>query len=103
MATMLDLAQIQKADVRHSPYPYFIVRDAIAADKAQAAADSFPAINRPGAVDIKETNFGPPFAALIDDLKSAAFRNIIAKKLDVDLDGKDIVVNVRGQVRLTDG
>ncbi len=40
---------------------------------------------------------------MLDELRSDRFRALIADKFDVDLDDKDIVVNVRGQMRRTDG
>ncbi len=100
---MLDLERIRNAPVKSEPYPYFMVTGAIAPDQAPAAAADFPDIDRPGAIDVNETRFGPAFANLLADLKSERFRTLIGEKLDVDLDGRDIVINVRGQVRLTDG
>ena len=103
MAVMLDLHRIQSAPVRQEPYPYFVATDVIPAEKASGVAGDFPTIDRPGAVDVEGTDFGPAFAAVLDDLKSDHFRRVIGEKLDVDLEGRDIIVNVRGQTRLTDG
>ena len=100
---MLDLERIRNAPLRSEPYPYFVVEGAIAAEKAPKVAADFPDIDRPGAIDVQDTEFGPSFGRLVDDLKSDEFRKIIADKLDVDLDGRDILINVRGQMRLTDG
>ena len=100
---MLDLTKIRNAAVRQEPYPYFMVEGAIDTAEAPKVAADFPAIDKPGAINVDDTQFGPAFAALLDDLKGDAFRKLIADKLDVDLDGRDIVINVRGQMRLTDG
>ena len=100
---MLDLQRIRNAPVRTEPYPYFMVEGAIAAAEAPQVAADFPVIGRPGAINVDETDFGPAFAALLDELRGEEFRRLIADKLDIDLDCRDIVVNVRGQMRLTDG
>ena len=100
---MLDLERIRNARVRAEPFPYFVVEDAIPATNAPTVAADFPAIDRPGAIDVEQTEFGPSFGALLDDLKGDALRRIIADKLGVELEGRNIVVNVRGQMRLTDG
>ena len=100
---MLDLNHIRRADVRHTPYPYFVVDAAIAGDAAAEAAQSFPKVDRPGAVDVEETHYGAAFGALLDDLRSDRFRAVIGEKLDVDLTGLDTVINVRARTRLTDG
>lgn len=103
MPAMLNLDLIRQAPVRHEPFPFFVVGGAINGGNADKAAEAFPRIDRPGAIDVEETQFGEPFAALLDDLRGDAFRKLIAEKFGVDLDGRDIAINVRGQTRLTDG
>ena len=103
MAPMLDLDRIREAPVKSEPYPYFAVPNALRPPAARKAAKAFPPIDRPGAIDVETTEYGAPFGDLLDDLKSDAFRKLMAEKFDVDLDDKDIIVNVRGQTRLTDG
>jgi hypothetical protein len=100
---VLDLQRIRDAPVTQSPYPFFVVPNAVLPAEARNAASDFPAIGRPGAIDIEDTQFGAAFGALLDDLKGDAFRQLVADKFDLDLDGRDIVITVRGQVRLTDG
>lgn len=100
---LLNLDQIRRAEVRHAPYPFFSVRDALSPATAAEAARAFPAIDRPGAVSVEETRPGPRFEQLLDELRGPAFRKLIAEKFDVDLDGKDTVINVRGRTRWTDG
>jgi SM-20-related protein len=103
MAAMLDLDRIRAAPVKTTPYPYFALPDAIVADEAPALAADFPEIDRPGAIDANDTSFGPAFGRLLDELKGDDFRRVIADKFDVDLDDRDIIINVRGLTRLTDG
>jgi len=100
---MLDLNRIRSATVRSHPYPFFVVTDAITADAAPRIAQSFPEIDRPGTIAVEATEFGAPFGALLDELRSDEFRRLVGEKLEVDLDGQDIIINVRGQTRLTDG
>jgi SM-20-related protein len=103
MAAMLDLTRIRNAAVKSTPYPYFVVEGAIDAKQASKVAADFPEIERPGAINVDDTQYGPAFGALLDSLQSDAFRKVVSEKLDVDLEARDIVINVRGQVRLTDG
>lgn len=103
MTSMLDLDRIRSAPVNSAPYPYFVVPDAIRAMEAAETAKAFPHIDRPGAIDVDETEFGPSFGTLLDELRGDQFRQLIAEKLDIDLDGRDIAINVRGQIRVTDG
>lgn len=100
---LLDLDRIRQAEVRPSPYPYFIVADALSAATAGDVAKAFPAIDRPGAVAVEDTDYGPAFGQLLDELRGEAFRDILADKLKLELEGRGTTINVRGQVRLTDG
>lgn len=100
---MLDLNHIRLAPVRSAPFPYFVVTDAIAVENAAQTADSFPRVDRPGAVNVEGTEYGAPFGALLDELRSDRFRELVGEKLDVDLAGLETVINVRAQTRLTDG
>lgn len=100
---ILDLARIQKANVNDSPYPYFVSTQALAPNSAAGVASDFPHIDRGGAIAVEDTGYGPAFGRLLEELRSDDFRKLIADKLDVDLDGKEIVINVRGQIRRTDG
>jgi hypothetical protein len=99
----LDLDRIRGAPVRQAPYPYFVVEQAMFADAAADSARAFPQIDRPGAVPIEETRYDQPFASLLDELQSERFRKLIADKLEVELEGRPTVINVRGQTRWTDG
>lgn len=103
MAVMLDLDKIRQAPVTQDPYPFFVVPHAIAPKDAPKAASAFPKIDKPGAIDVESTEFGPAFGTLLDELKGEPFRKLIGEKFGLDLSDKDIVINVRGQMRLTDG
>jgi SM-20-related protein len=103
MTTMLDYSRIRAAEVRSEPYPFFVVEGALDRARAAEVAGAFPQIDRPGAIDVEDTKFGPQFAELLDELRGEAFRKVVADKLGVPLDGLETVVNVRGQVRSTDG
>lgn len=100
---VLDLARLAKATVKSSPYPYFVASQALDPSLAGRVASAFPRIDRPGAIPVGETDYGGPFADLLDELRSDQFRSLIADKFGVDLTDKEIVINVRGQSRWTDG
>ena len=101
--TMLDLDRIRGAEVRETPYPFFVVEGAIRSDLADAVASDFPPIERPGVVNSRDTSPGPAFAQLLGELEGEAFREVIADKMGVELAGLETKINVRGHARRTDG
>jgi SM-20-related protein len=100
---VLDLASVRKASVKESPYPYFVATEALASDVAADVASAFPNIDRPGAIPANDTAYGASFGTLLNELRSDEFRQLISEKLDVDLSGKEVIINVRGQTRWSDG
>ena len=101
--TMLDLQKIRAAEVRGTPFPFFVVEGALRGEVADAVAADFPEIARAGVVNSKDTTPGPAFARLLGELEGDEFRAVIADKMAVDLTGLDTKINVRGHARLTDG
>lgn len=99
----LNFDRLEQARVKGDPFPYLVMNDAIDPALAKEVAAAFPSIDRPGAVRVDDTKPGFAFNALLDDLRSDRFRSIIASKFDIDLDDKEVVINVRGLSRWTDG
>jgi SM-20-related protein len=100
---IIDLDRIRDAVVHPLPFPYFALAGSMFPIEAVEAAKAFPHIGRAGAVSIEDTIGGPAFDRLIEELRSDEFRALIGEKLDVDLTGKDIVINARGRTRVSDG
>lgn len=100
---LVNLDQIRKAAVHRTPYPYFVVAGALFAESAEAARGSFPRVDRPGAVAVDDTSYGPEFAELLAELRGDRFRDLIARKLEIELAGRSTIINVRGLTRWTDG
>ena len=99
----INFRRLADANVSAKPYPHLVLTAAIDANLADAVARDFPPIESPGAIRADDTVPGPAFVDLLDDLRSDRFRSIIAQKFDLDLDGKEVVINVRGLSRWTDG
>ena len=95
----INFRRLADANVSAKPYPHLVLTAAIDANLADAVARDFPPIESPGAIRADDTVPGPAFVDLLEDLRSDRFRSIIAQKFDLDLDGKEIVINVPGLSR----
>lgn len=86
--SMLDEAAIATADLRHDPYDYAFVDQAISPRfKDEILADA-PSIPHRGSYGLPSLRYGPKFKAVIDDLLSPRFEHLIEAKFDIDLSGR---------------
>ncbi|MCB1866206.1 MAG: 2OG-Fe(II) oxygenase [Chromatiales bacterium] len=100
---MFNYESISSAGVTQEPFEYFTLPDALSADGLDAARSDFPAISKPGVYDPGALEYGPQFAALIDEISSPRFRAVIEQKFGVDLSDKSLMISVRGQAQKKDG
>ncbi|MDA0662499.1 MAG: 2OG-Fe(II) oxygenase [Proteobacteria bacterium] len=99
----LDTAALA-ATVRESdPYDYAIVPGFVRAAALPAIHDSYPEVEKPGSFPYQSLEYGPAFAALLDELQGPEMRAAIEKVFDVDLTGRPTTVTVRGQCQQKDG
>lgn len=100
---MLNTDALRQSAINKHPYPYLVLRHAIKPSLLTEVLQDFPAIELAGSVPISETQSGPAFLRLIEQLNSMEFRRIIASKFSVNLKSSPIVTTVRGVMRKKDG
>jgi hypothetical protein len=101
--TFLDMAVLQAAAVERAPFPYFIVPRFVRAEALDAIRADFPAIRHPGSFPLSTLEYGPAFAAFMDELQGAAMARAVGEKLGMDLTASPTMVTVRGRSRAADG
>jgi len=83
--TYLDEAALISAELHRDPYDYAYVDHAISqVHKSEVTADA-PKIPHRGTYGIPNLRYGPRFAAVIQDLLSPRFRQIVETKFGMDL------------------
>ena len=83
--SMLDEAAIGSAQLRHDPYDFAFVEHAIdPGAKEEVLADAPPIPDR-GSYGLPDLRYGPKFGAVIEDLLSVRFRQLVERKFDMDL------------------
>lgn len=101
--SFLNLDRLRAAALKREPYEYLTVSGFV---KSEALADvngDFPEVEGTGSYPVDVLHYGKAFGGLLDELKGAAFRQAIADKFDVDLDGKAMTCTIRGRCQLRDG
>ncbi len=102
-ASLLDLPRFAATALVREPFDHLIVPGFIAAAALPALNRDFPAIAKGGSYPTEALKFGGAFAALIEELESDALRRAFAKKFGIDLEGRPVMITVRGHTRAKDG
>lgn len=99
----LDYAALAATPCQSDPYDHVIVPGFVRAGALAGIHDAYPEISKPGSFPYQSLEYGPTFAALMDDLQGAEMRATIEKVFDLDLTGRPTTVTVRGQCQQKDG
>jgi hypothetical protein len=100
---MLDFDRLDAAPVSEEPFPYVILPGFVRSESRSAIESDFPTIERAGSFPLASLSFGPMFGRLIEQLSGEQMRAIVAKKFNIDLDNKPVMVTVRGVCAGRDG
>ena len=99
----LNLDKLASATLASQPFPYLVLPQFVRADAYGALSREFPRVDRPGSFPASVLDFGPHFAALLEELQGTELARVVARKLDVDLAGRPTMVTLRGVCRERDG
>jgi len=99
----LDWNALAAATRARAPFDHAIVPQALSAEAAAAIPAEFPPIRQPGSFSLADAPPGPWLSAVIADLSSDRFRQLMAQLFEVDLTGRPTLVTLRGQCGARDG
>jgi hypothetical protein len=99
----LDIDALRAMPLAREPYEYVIVPGFVRAEAREALMRDYPRIDKAGSFPVSELNYGPAFAALLDEMESPALRDAFAEKFAVDLTGRPTFITVRGRCQEKDG
>jgi SM-20-related protein len=100
---MIDLEAIRAAPVTHEPFSYFVATDVISSADLERIKSDFPAIASTGVFPLDCLKYGANFEHLIDEIRSGDLEEILAQKLNASLNGKPLMITVRGHCHPRDG
>src|SRR5579863_7048267 len=92
----LDEEEIVAAKLRHDPYDYAFVEQALFPSLKEPILADAPKIPDRGSYGLPSLNYGPAFGAVIKDLLSPRFRSVIEEKFDTDLSANPPVILMMG-------
>lgn len=101
--TILDIAALRATELASDPFDHLICRQSLNKDATAELRQDFPVIAAPGSLPESALDYGPSFAALLGELRGESFAQVMSEKFDMDLEGRPVMITVRGQCRATDG
>jgi hypothetical protein len=81
----LDEAALEAMEVRHDPYDYAFVDQALPMARRDEILADCPVIPHRGTYGVPNLRYGPNFALVLKDLQNPRFRKIVERKFGVDL------------------
>jgi hypothetical protein len=99
----LHLDKLRSAHLTRDPFDFLYVPEMVEPEALAAIVRDFPLVPAGGSFDAATLPSGPAFQALLDQLRSDAFRAAIEEKFGLDLSARPLHITVRGQVRGRDG
>jgi SM-20-related protein len=103
MLSMLDLERLRNTPLTREPFDFLIVPEFVKAEARPVIDNDYPEVARPGSFPLREVNYGPAFAKLIEDMRSDEFRQAFEEKFNVDLTNRPDMITVRGRCSEKDG
>ncbi|MEI8397058.1 MAG: 2OG-Fe(II) oxygenase [Rhodospirillaceae bacterium] len=94
---MLDEAAIIGAELRHDPFDFAFVDQALPANLKAPVLTDAPVIPDRGSYGLPDLRYGAKFGAVIEDLLSVRFRTLVEQKFDMDLSKYPPVVLMTGR------
>ncbi len=100
---MIKLDVIEQTPVAQDPFPYLVVENIVDEAAIRDVNADFPDIRAPGVFPLSALETQGAFEALVQEIQGPALRDLLAKKFQLDLAGKPLMVTVRGQCQKKDG
>lgn len=100
---VLDLGRLETTPVARAPFDHVIVSGFIRPDTLPALNAAFPPIAKGGSYPPEVLRYGPAFAGLIEEIEGDALRKAFEAKFGMVLEGKPVMITVRGHTRAKDG
>jgi len=101
--TMINLKAVQEAELHTDPFDYMVVPGFLSRDVLARVNADYPAIETAANHSLDNLQYGPAFAALMDELREPAFATTLGQRFDMELATLPTTVTVRKFCERTDG
>jgi hypothetical protein len=99
----LDADALRKATLVPEPFPYLVIDNIIRPEVLSEVVGSFPVIRKRGSFPPHAVACSGLFATLMQEMQSDELRDLIGKRLGMDLTNRPPMITVRGRTSEKDG
>ena len=99
----IDLGAFRATPLEREPFDHLVVPGFLRPDALGAIGADYPEISEAGSYPLSTLEFGPAFAALIEEIQNQDVKLAFAEKFAIDLADRPTMVTVRGRCRAKDG
>jgi len=100
---VLDADALRKATLVPEPFPYLVIDNIIRPEVLSEVVGSFPVIRKRGSFPPHAVACSGLFATLMQEMQSDELRDLIGKRLGMDLTNRPPMITVRGRTSEKDG
>ncbi|MGC9270390.1 2OG-Fe(II) oxygenase [Acidiphilium sp.] len=101
--TILDLEGLAAMPVASDPFTHLVMRGFIRPERLAGVVAGLPPIAARGSFPIESLRLGTDAATLVHEMRSDAFRAVIARQFNLDLTDAPVMITLRGQTGAKDG
>jgi hypothetical protein len=103
MLSTLDLEKFRTTPLTREPFDFLVVPEFVRTEARAAIDNDYPEVGRAGSFPLRDVSYGPAFAKLIEEMRSAEFRKAFEEKFSIDLVNRPDMITVRGRCSEKDG
>ncbi len=100
---MINLKALQEAELHTDPFDYMVVPGFLDPEVLARVNADYPAIETAANHELENLQYGPAFAALMEELRASPFATALGERFDMELASLPTTVSVRKFCERTDG
>ncbi len=101
--SLINLKALQEAELHTDPFDYLVVPGFLNPEVLARVNADYPSIETAANHELENLQYGPEFAALMEELRETAFATALGGRFDMDLASLPTTVSVRKFCERTDG
>lgn len=101
--TYLDIQKFGKTEAQRAPFEHLTAPGFVSGGNLAAVNRDFPKLDKAGNFPLEELEYGPSFAAFIEEIRGPEFRKAVEKKFSMRLEGLETRITIRGFADQSDG